>query len=154
MSMISRSSRLPFRTIVLAASITAVCGGGAGSTARAPKAATASHERGFSTADQAVTPDLAAHAQVRERYGDLPLSFEANHGQSDSKVKFLSRGSGYSLYLTSNEAVLVLSQSQADERRKASRVARSGCPGQASQERCCADDVGECQSSVAGGRAR
>ena len=126
MSMISQSSRLPFRTIVvLGAAITALCAGGAGVTARATKAAAASHERGFSTADQAVTPDLAAHAHVRERYGNLPLSFEANHGQSDSKVKFLSRGSGYSLFLTSNEAVLVLSQSEADESRKASRVARA-----------------------------
>ena len=125
MSIISPSSRLPFRTIVvLGAAITALCAGGAGVTARAHKAA-ASHERGVSTADQAVTPDLAAHAQVRERYGNLPLSFEANHGQSDSKVKFLSRGSGYSLFLTSNEAVLVLSQSEADESRKASRVARA-----------------------------
>ena len=62
---------------------------------------------------------------MRERYGNLALSFEANHGQSDSKVKFLSRGSGYSLFLTSNEAVLVLSQSEADEGRKAARAARA-----------------------------
>ena len=62
---------------------------------------------------------------MRKRYGDLPLSFEANHGQSDSKVKFLSRGSGYSLFLTSNEAVLALSQSEANESRTASRVARA-----------------------------
>ena len=125
MSMISPSSRRPFRTIVvLGAAITVLCAGGAGVTARAHKPA-ASHERGVSTADHAVTPDLAASAQVRERYGNLPLSFEANHGQSDSTVKFLSRGSGYSLFLTSNEAVLVLSQSEADESRKASRVARA-----------------------------
>lgn len=39
-------------------------------------------------------------------YGDLPLSFEVNRGQTDSKVKFLSRGSGYNLYLTANEAVI------------------------------------------------
>ena len=124
MSMISPSSRLPFRTIVvLGAAITALCAGGAGVTARAHKPA-ASHERGVSKADHVVTPDLAARAHVRERYGHLPLSFEANHGQSDSKVKFLSRGSGYSLFLTSNEAVLVLSQSEADESRKASRVSR------------------------------
>ena len=62
MSMISPSSRLPFRTIVvLGAAITALCAGGAGVTAGVPKAA-ASHERGFSTAAQAVTPDFAAHA--------------------------------------------------------------------------------------------
>ena len=125
MSMISPSSRLPFRTIVLGAAMTALFAGGAGVTARAHRAAAASHERGFSTADRAVTPDLGANAQVRERYGNLPLSFEANHGQSDSRVKFLSRGSGYSLFLTSNEAVLVLSHSEADESRKASRVART-----------------------------
>jgi hypothetical protein len=43
-----------------------------------------------------------------EAYGKLPLSFEINQGQADSKVKFLSRGSGYSLFLTGNEAVLAL----------------------------------------------
>lgn len=50
------------------------------------------------------------HATVRisETYGKLPLSFEANQGQTDSRVKFLSRRSGYTLFLTSNEAVLAL----------------------------------------------
>jgi hypothetical protein len=43
-----------------------------------------------------------------ESYGKLPLSFEVNKGQTDSRVKFLSRGSGYSLFLTGNEAVLAL----------------------------------------------
>src|ERR1700687_6176278 len=38
----------------------------------------------------------------------VPLSFEANQGQSDSRVKFLSRGDGYSLFLTSYEAVFML----------------------------------------------
>ncbi len=41
-------------------------------------------------------------------YGRLPLSFEANRGQADPDVKFLARGSGYSLMLTSAEAVLSL----------------------------------------------
>lgn len=44
-------------------------------------------------------------------YGKLPLSFEANQGQIDSNVKFLSRGEGYHLYLTSTEAVLTLLKS-------------------------------------------
>jgi hypothetical protein len=39
----------------------------------------------------------------------LPLSFEENQGQVDGKVKFLSRGSGYTLFLTPTEAVLALS---------------------------------------------
>ncbi len=38
----------------------------------------------------------------------VPLSFEANQGQTDSQVKFLSHGDGYSLFLTSNEAVFTL----------------------------------------------
>jgi uncharacterized repeat protein (TIGR01451 family) len=38
-----------------------------------------------------------------------PMSFEANQGQTDSRVKFLSRGSGYTLFLTSSEAILALS---------------------------------------------
>src|SRR6266849_713130 len=41
-------------------------------------------------------------------YGKLPLRFEANQGQADLRVKFLSRGSGYTLFLTSTEAVLAL----------------------------------------------
>ena len=41
-------------------------------------------------------------------YGKLPLAFEANRGQTDSRVRFLSHGRGYSLFLTPNEAVLAL----------------------------------------------
>src|SRR3989441_11002889 len=49
-----------------------------------------------------------AKAQVQEAYGKLPLSFEANRGQTDSRVKFLSRGLGYTLFLTPSEAVMAL----------------------------------------------
>ena len=48
--------------------------------------------------------------KVLEAYGKLPLSFEANEGQTDERVNFLSRGSGYTLFLTSTEAVLALSK--------------------------------------------
>ena len=41
-------------------------------------------------------------------YGRLPLSFEENRGQTDPRVKFLARGSGYALFLTPTEAVLKL----------------------------------------------
>jgi hypothetical protein len=50
----------------------------------------------------------AARQRVIENYGRLPLSFEANQGQTGPDVRFLSRGDGYSLFLTSNEAVLYL----------------------------------------------
>ena len=49
-----------------------------------------------------------AKPQAVRAYGQLPLSFEANQGQSDQRVKFLSHGRGYSLFLTGDEAVLAL----------------------------------------------
>jgi len=54
--------------------------------------------------------DGAAMIRISETYGKLPLHFEANQGQVDQRVRFLSRGSGYNLLLTSNEAVLTLSR--------------------------------------------
>jgi hypothetical protein len=53
-------------------------------------------------------PDPAEHSKFVESYGKLPLSFEANQGQTDGRVKFLSRGSGYTLFLTADEAVFSL----------------------------------------------
>ena len=47
-------------------------------------------------------------AHVQATYLQTPLHFEANEGQTDGQVKFLSRGSGYGLYLTPQEAVLAL----------------------------------------------
>ncbi len=43
---------------------------------------------------------------VNSILGNLPLSFEANHGQTDGRVKFVSRGNGYTLFLTADQAVL------------------------------------------------
>ena len=45
-------------------------------------------------------------------YGRLPLSFEANQGQADERVKFLSSGQGYTLFLTPSEALLALRRTQ------------------------------------------
>ncbi len=50
---------------------------------------------------------------ARADYGRLPLSFEANRGQTDEQVEFLSRGNGYALFLTPNEAVLTLRDPEA-----------------------------------------
>jgi len=41
-------------------------------------------------------------------YGKLPLSFEANQGQADARVKFVARGPGYGVLLTGRDAVLTL----------------------------------------------
>jgi hypothetical protein len=57
-----------------------------------------------------IEPGELTRSQLNEAYGKLPLSFEANQGQTDSQVRFLSRGSGYSLFLTESEAVLALTR--------------------------------------------
>ncbi len=59
-----------------------------------------------------IAPDTATRQQVRSSYGQLPLSFEANHGQADGAVQFLARGSGYQLALTATGAVLQLQKSE------------------------------------------
>jgi hypothetical protein len=45
---------------------------------------------------------------VRQSYGQLPLSFEANLGQTDAQVQFLARAPGYTVFLTGTEAVMTL----------------------------------------------
>ena len=57
------------------------------------------------------TPD-AASPRVTGAYGRLPLHFEANQGQTDARVKFVSRGDGYTLFLAPTEAMLSLRGSQ------------------------------------------
>ena len=39
-------------------------------------------------------------------FGEVPLSFEENCGQTDASVKYLARGKGYTLFLAPDEAVL------------------------------------------------
>jgi hypothetical protein len=45
---------------------------------------------------------------VQANYGKLPLSFEANAGQTARDVKFLAHGPGYTVFLTSGQMVLSL----------------------------------------------
>jgi len=54
---------------------------------------------------------LPRSAALQSYYG-LPLIFEANEGQTDPKVKFVSRGRGYTLFLTPGEMVLGLTKPQ------------------------------------------
>jgi beta-propeller repeat-containing protein/centrosomal CEP192-like protein len=44
-------------------------------------------------------------SQVRllSGYGKLPLTFEENQGQTDARVKFLARGSGYTVFLSDDQ---------------------------------------------------
>src|SRR5262245_16619145 len=45
-------------------------------------------------------PSTVAARVTREHYGQLPLSFEPNQGQTDSRVKFISRSNGATMFLT------------------------------------------------------
>jgi hypothetical protein len=63
---------------------------------------------GASPAMAADSGGVKESAKLVAAYGKPPLAFEANHGQIDSRVKFLSRGPGYTLFLTPTEAVLTL----------------------------------------------
>ncbi|MFB3923454.1 MAG: beta strand repeat-containing protein [Terriglobia bacterium] len=65
-------------------------------------------EEPAATAPRSGAPDAAAKTKLVEAYGKLPMRFEANQGQTDHQVKFLSRGRGYGLFLTPDEAVLSL----------------------------------------------
>src|SRR5262245_12143130 len=71
-----------------------------------------SHQRSAARTDSGKThsspPSRVTSRRVREAYGKLPMRFEANQGQSGEEARFLSRGAGYSLFLTPNEAVLRL----------------------------------------------
>src|SRR5579864_3939669 len=48
-------------------------------------------------------------------YASIPMIFEPNHGQTDSQVRFMARGHGYGLFLTDEDAVLVLRRAGAKE---------------------------------------
>ncbi|WP_150132906.1 SBBP repeat-containing protein [Acidisarcina polymorpha] len=62
------------------------------------------------TSSRLVSSAKAVSPTIKADYGKLPLSFEANQGQSDPQVKFLSRGQRYSLFITDSAAVLALTK--------------------------------------------
>jgi len=67
----------------------------------------------------------AAAQASRLAQAHLPLYFEANQGQTDARVKFLSRGTGYTLFLTEDGATLSLRNLQADDAAHAAATDRA-----------------------------
>jgi hypothetical protein len=63
-------------------------------------------------ADRALVA-AAPTGRIRHALAGLPLSFEPNLGQADPRVKFLSRGRGYTLFLTKDQAILAMQESGA-----------------------------------------
>ena len=75
------------------------------------------------TATKAQTPGAASkpatgapNSSVAPKPIHLPLFFEANRGQADSRVQFMARGKGYTLLLTPTETVLAESKTQVSAR--------------------------------------
>lgn len=66
-------------------------------------------------------PSAPAIATLQSGYGKLPLSFEANHGQWDASVQFVTRGGGHALFLTPGEAVLSLRTAAVKDQRNRDR---------------------------------
>jgi Beta-propeller repeat len=58
-------------------------------------------------------PETVSKPQLTATMMGMPLQFEANHGQVDAQVQFLTRGNGYTLFLTQTESVMVLQQREA-----------------------------------------
>jgi len=58
-------------------------------------------------------------------YRKAPLSFEANLGQADKSVKFVARGVGYQLHLTSTQAVLSLNKEAGGKHKQSEKNFRS-----------------------------
>lgn len=79
---------------------------------KAPMLHAASSQRMPASLRGVTAPGSLATPRWVESYGRLPLSFEANQGQTDGQVKFLSRGRGYTMFLTQSEAVLSLRSGQ------------------------------------------
>jgi hypothetical protein len=50
----------------------------------------------------------APSPRVAASYGKLPLSFEPNQGQTDARVQFVSRGAGYTIFLSPTSATFAL----------------------------------------------
>ena len=71
--------------------------------------------RELSHSSTAVAPKVLAE------YGKVPMRFERNQGQTSDDVKFLSRGQGYTVFLTPTEAVMALFQSDGSAKTANSR---------------------------------
>src|SRR5262249_31539923 len=66
--------------------------------------------------DNAPKPLAPNKAMPAADYGKVPLSFEQNVGQTDSRVEFMVRTSGGTVFLTPTAAVFAMQQSSVSDR--------------------------------------
>ncbi len=68
--------------------------------------------------------DAGTRLKLNQNYGKIPLYFEPNEGQYDPQVKFISRGSGYTLFITPAEAVYVLKRGDSNHSPRQSTLSK------------------------------
>jgi hypothetical protein len=66
--------------------------------------------------------DASARLLALAAYGKIPLTFEENSGQTDPRVKFLTRGAGYTVFLTDRGATLRLEGPSAEPGKRGSQA--------------------------------
>jgi hypothetical protein len=70
-------------------------------------------------------PDAVTKAKVRASLMRLPLSFEANEGQTDPQVKFLSRSGNHSVFFTPDKIVMSLAGHSLEQAEKPGKVKKT-----------------------------
>ena len=114
--------------------------------------AIALHRASLSGSASPLSPTSDKSRQIT--FSSLPVAFEPNLGQTDPQVKYLARGSGYNLFLTSNEAVLSLAAERCSSptQKANNRLARFG-KSQMMSQRGGASGTSVIRMQVAGGNA-
>jgi uncharacterized repeat protein (TIGR01451 family) len=102
-------------------------GNGATSHTQAPLATPAAKNAIPAIPPQKPSVDDATKREMMEAVANIPMSFEVNRGQTDKRVQFLSRGAGYTLFLTRDSAVLALPTpaGKSSEQKQPARTARA-----------------------------
>src|SRR6476661_4028416 len=70
----------------------------------------------FRSAVPATQDKKISQAKLLSGYGKLPLTFEKNLGQTDARVKFLARGSGYTVFLSYDQTATLRLVAPSDDR--------------------------------------
>jgi hypothetical protein len=61
------------------------------------------------------SPAIVVDPRVARDFGQLPLSFEPNRGQTDPRAAYLAHGNGYTLFLAPTSAVIELQRGAYDD---------------------------------------
>ncbi len=74
---------------------------------------------------QASAESKFENSNAEKDYGKMSLIFEENKGQTDREAKFVSRGSGYTLYLTETEVVFQLKRKEGEAEETKGEITKS-----------------------------